>query len=49
VLLNIDDYQTLAEQEPKRTLADCFAMSESDYFEYEFPRFEGDFREVDFG
>jgi hypothetical protein len=30
VLLNIDDYQTLAEQEPKKTLADLFATSESD-------------------
>ncbi|MDR2586751.1 MAG: type II toxin-antitoxin system Phd/YefM family antitoxin [Coriobacteriales bacterium] len=46
VLLNIDEYQSLAK--PPRTLADTLAMDESEYFEYDFPRLEGDFREVDF-
>jgi hypothetical protein len=31
VLLNIDDYQTLAEQKQKKTLADCFAMNKNDF------------------
>jgi hypothetical protein len=46
VLLNIEDYRSLAK--PPRTLSASLAMDERDYFDYEFPRLEGAFREVDF-
>ncbi|MDR2672399.1 MAG: type II toxin-antitoxin system Phd/YefM family antitoxin [Coriobacteriales bacterium] len=46
VLLNIEEYEALTQ--PTRTLFESLAMDERDYFEYEFPRLEGDFREVDF-
>jgi hypothetical protein len=52
VLLNIDDYQILAEQDPKKTLADCFAMNENDFdtnldFDQYLPKRTIDERQLD--
>ena len=45
VLLNIDDYRAVTK--PPRMLSDSLAMDERDYFDYDFPRLEGDFREFE--
>jgi hypothetical protein len=46
VLLNIKDYAQLAR--PPRALADSLAMDDAEYFDYEFSRFDGTLREVNF-
>ena len=48
VLLNINDYENLMYPNRSNVTGNPFAMSETDYFDFEIPRAEWGLREVGF-
>ena len=48
VLMSIDDYQALRIPEDELRIGNPFSMGEEQYFEFEFSRAGGHFRDVDF-